>query len=296
MFEYNGNGIWIPVEILHNEELTSTEKILYAEIYYLDRPDTHCTATNEYLSEFLNMSESGIKKCLSHLRDLGYIHTASFDGRKRSLAVSVKWKSDSSIQQTDTPVDSRQTLECPADSYKNEFLLYRENNRENNREAGEACSPGNTRRNFRKEHEVLTDDLESGKVIDTEKKEKKKKTNYEKCLDELSSRNFSDDVKELLEKHLQWSYNSKDPKRIRDRATYKSKLNFLEQLQKKGEDLKKVVQQSIDREWHAFYEFKNETVSKTQYEPLADRVVMNNPEEAKEVLEKLRSDPNRKVY
>lgn len=166
-----------------------------------------------------------------------------------------------------------------------------------NNNAGQACaSQPSTKRNFRKEHEQLTDELASGKVIDDEKREKKKKNNYEKCLDEISSRNFSDEVKELLVRHLDWSYNSKDPKRIRDRASLKHKLDFLEQLQKKGEDVVKVVQQSIDKQWHAFYEYKGDDVRVTKNEPLADRVVMNNPDEAREVLAKLRADLNRKVY
>lgn len=178
-----------------------------------------------------------------------------------------------------------------------EELNTEENKILNNKSAGAgALSKTSSRRNFRKEHEQLTDELASGKVIDEEKKEKKKKTNYEKCLDELSSRNFSDDVKQLLVRHLDWSYNSKDPKRIKDRSSYKSKLDFLEQRQKQGDDLIKIIQQSLDRGWHAFYEYKGETVSNNSYEPLADRVVMNNPEEARKVLEQLRANPNKKVY
>lgn len=158
-----------------------------------------------------------------------------------------------------------------------------------------APSPVNTRRKFREKHEHLTDELSSGEVIDNEKKERKKKSNYEKCLDEISSRNFSDEVKELLQKHLDWSYNSRDPKRIKDRVSYKPKLNMLEQLAKKGEDIKKVVQQSIDRQWHAFYEYKGNTIV-NKHEPLADRVVTNNPEESHKILMERLADPNAEVY
>lgn len=283
---YNGNGIWIPNEILHNQELTSTEKILYAEIYYLDRPDIHCTASNEYFSEFLNMSESGVKKCLNHLRELGYIYTASFDGRKRSIAVSVKW-----INQTDTPVSVRQTQEEPSEGYKNEFLLIRENRKENSIEKAPEPVPSskiNSRRNFRNEHEQLEDVLESGKDIEEQKKVKKKMSEYDKCLAEIDKRNFSDEEKSLLRQHLEQSYYSKDPKRIRDRSNYVNKLNMLEQLVKKGNDCKKVVQQSIDRQWSAFYEYSEKQTTQ-QHEPLADKVGYRSAEEAQRELDELRA-------
>ena len=283
---YNGNGIWIPNEILHNQELTSTEKILYAEIYYLDRPDIHCTASNEYFSEFLNMSESGVKKCLNHLRELGYIYTASFDGRKRSIAVSVKW-----INQTDTPVSVRQTQEEPSEGHKNEFLLIRENRKENSIEKAPEPVPSskiNSRRNFRNEHEQLEDVLESGKDIEEQKKVKKKMSEYDKCLAEIDKRNFSDDEKSLLRQHLEQSYYSKDPKRIRDRSNYVNKLNMLEQLVKKGNDCKKVVQQSIDRQWSAFYEYSEKQTTQ-QHEPLADKVCYRSAEEAQKELDELRA-------
>lgn len=256
---YNGNGIWIPIEILHNEELSSTEKILYAEIYYLDRPDIHCTASNEYLSEFLNMSESGVKKCLSHLRELGYIYNASFDGRKRSIATSVKWR-HSGIQQTDTKVSGRKTQECPAEGDKNEFLLYRENKKENSIEAPEPVlsNSNNPRRNFHREYESLTDDLQSGKDIDDEQRKKKMSPKEKLQLrgrEEIDSRNFDDYTKELLKEYFEWASSGNDVRRIKSLDLWKSKLNALEQIVKRtGDNAKDIVQQSINNKWYKFEE------------------------------------------
>lgn len=240
---YNGNGIWIPYEILQNDELTSTEKILYAEIYYLDRPDEHCTASNEHLAQFLKISEAGVKKCLTHLRELGYIHTVAFDGRKRSIATNVKWRDE-----VDTPVSSREIQESPSEGYKNEFLLYRENKIENSRESTLPGALAKHPRNFSKQ--TLTDDLQSGKDIDEQKKEKKKVSEYDKCVEEINKRYENTSIHILLLQHLDWSYHSKDPQRIRSLKTYKRRLDELDKLN----DLEGSIKQSISKQWHCFYD------------------------------------------
>lgn len=257
---YNGNGIWIPAEILHNKELTSTEKILYAEIYYLDRPDIHCTASNEHLSEFLDMSESGVKKCLAHLKELGYIRSISFDGRKRSIAVNVKWASYSSDEQVDTPVSSRNTQECLAEGYKNEFLLCnRENRIENSREKG---SEPEARRSISKNHskiyketESLEDRLSSGEEIDKQKREKKKspaEKEREKCLDMIEKSEYSDETKSLLVNYYEWASSGTDKRRIKDSKLWAKKLDALSQFVAKGADVNETIKNSIEHKYYMF--------------------------------------------
>ena len=246
MKDYNGQGVWIPYEILQSDELTSTEKILYAEIYYLDNPYTHCTASNEHLAKFLGISESGLKKCLTHLRSLGYIETISFDGRNRVLATTVKWSN-----QIDTPVSSRRTQDDTSESYKNEFLLYKENKKVNSIENSTGAGASlNHPRNFSRN--TLSDDLESGKDIDEQKKEKKKASEFEKCHLELDNR-YEPAIQMLLRDHLNWSYNSKDVNRIKTVKMYRKRLDELDRL---TGDKAKIIQQSIDKQWHCFYELK----------------------------------------
>lgn len=276
MYERDFKGVFIPKEIWLNEDLTASEKMLFAEIDSLDGEEG-CYATNEYLATFCGISESLVSKAISKLKKMGYIEQVNFNGRNRVLRV---------VKSASLP-----SKDCYADYHKNEKLHYIDNKKENNIKAPEPVHSGSTRRNFRREHEILTDDLASGEVIDTEKKERKKKTNYEKCIEELESRDFSDTEKELLRQHLDWSYHSRDPKRIRDRSSYKNKLNMLEQLKKKGEDISKVIQQSIDREWHAFYEFQ-QAHREAPHECFADSVIVNT-KSREQMLQELERDRER---
>lgn len=243
-------GVWIPADIWLNKNLTIYEKAIYAEIDSLDG-EKHCWASNEYLAEFCQMSIPTISRAITHLIELGLIERVSFDGRQRILKIT---KESRLISEISLP---NQTDE--SDLSPSEFLLYRENKKENNREAPAPAlaevSPVSSKRNFRKEHEELKDELQSGKDIDEQKKVKKKMSEFDKCMAEIDKHNFSDEVKSLLRIHLDWSYNSKDPKRINSPRNYKSKLEYLEQRQSKGDNLEQIVQQSIDRCWHAFYEY-----------------------------------------
>ena len=258
---YNGNGIWIPVEILHSKDLTPSEKILYAEIYYLDRPDTHCYASNEYLAKFLGLSDSGLRKCLSHLKQLGYIETVAFDGRNRVLATTVKWRN-----QTDTGVAPCSTPEYQSESYKNEFLLYKENKKENSiKKPDEPAIISKNHSKVYKQRNVLEDTLKSGKDIDEQKKASKKSPKdkfKDECFniidDVYSENNFSYTVHDLLVEYFEFVSavpENKDNlcKRVKTARTWKSKLDTLVNLAKDGYDPVDIIQQSLDRKQYVFY-------------------------------------------
>ena len=75
--ERDFKGIWIPKEIWLSTELTMLEKVILVEIDSLDN-ENHCTASNEYLAEFCNCSQSKISKAIKHLTDLGLIELLNF--------------------------------------------------------------------------------------------------------------------------------------------------------------------------------------------------------------------------
>lgn len=81
-------GIWIPKEVYLNKELNWTDKILLVEIHSLDNEDG-CFASNEYFSEFLDVSTTTISKSISKLISYGYMYIESFDGRKRVLKTNI---------------------------------------------------------------------------------------------------------------------------------------------------------------------------------------------------------------
>ena len=87
-------GIWIPIEIWMNKDLSWNEKILLMEIDSFTSKDRECYISNEYIAELLGVSVSWASKCLSHLLDLGLVRVVKFDGRKRYVESTIQFKAD----------------------------------------------------------------------------------------------------------------------------------------------------------------------------------------------------------
>ena len=80
-------GIWIPKEVWLDDRLNALDKIILMEIHSLDNEQTGCYASNKYLAEFCQCTETKISTAISKLKELGYIELASFDGRHRILKI-----------------------------------------------------------------------------------------------------------------------------------------------------------------------------------------------------------------
>lgn len=78
-------GVWIPKEIWLDENLTILEKVILVEIDSLDTEETGCIASNEYLANFCNCTETKVSLAIKKLKELDLIEQVSFDGRKRIL-------------------------------------------------------------------------------------------------------------------------------------------------------------------------------------------------------------------
>ena len=83
-------GVWIPKEIWFNTELSLLDKIIFTEIDSLDN-ENHCTAGNEYFSEFIGCSTSAVSKSISKLTEMDYVSLVNFDGRHRTLKSNLKY-------------------------------------------------------------------------------------------------------------------------------------------------------------------------------------------------------------
>ena len=77
-------GVWIPKEIWLNEDLTMIEKVVLIEIDSLDNEEG-CVASNEYLANFCQCSETKVSTAISKLIKMNYIYQQSFNGRIRIL-------------------------------------------------------------------------------------------------------------------------------------------------------------------------------------------------------------------
>jgi uncharacterized phage protein (TIGR02220 family) len=83
--ERDFKGVWIDKGIWLDKRLNALEKVIYTEINSLDKEESGCYASNKYLAEFCQCSETKISTAISKLIELGYIYVKSFDGRIRVL-------------------------------------------------------------------------------------------------------------------------------------------------------------------------------------------------------------------
>lgn len=74
-------GVWIPKEVLDDKDLTSDEKMLFADISSF----SECFMSNAFMANRYGCSEDSIKRRIKKLKDKGYVVQSGFDGRKRYL-------------------------------------------------------------------------------------------------------------------------------------------------------------------------------------------------------------------
>lgn len=71
--EHATKGVWIPICIWDNKDLTIQEKALLVKIESFKE----CFASNEYLADFVGVSESRVKQILKSLEEKGYIYRST---------------------------------------------------------------------------------------------------------------------------------------------------------------------------------------------------------------------------
>ena len=261
-------GIWIPAEIWLSEELTWHEKIIYSEINSLDGED-HCFASNEYLAKFCKVSESAVSKAIAKLIRLGYIENVSFDGRQRILAVTGRVVNYA----------TQGSKSCYSDSQNINHYIYSNSNTENNRkaQAGPASVEVSSKRNFRRNKEVLSDDLASAKDIVSQTKKQKEKAPIDvQCLDEIErdSYGFDKETKQMLAQYIQFVTATGDSRRVKDLKLWRKKLTSLLELSHNDNIvMRKIIKQSLDNKWYKFVEYEEHTTQSRTNVPTVDNLI-----------------------
>lgn len=69
MKKLNLNGIWIPLEILKDKNLSDKEKLIYSMIAFLGEKREYCYCTNSNVSELLNISITQVSKLINSLKN-----------------------------------------------------------------------------------------------------------------------------------------------------------------------------------------------------------------------------------
>lgn len=78
-------GVWVPKEVWLDGKLNALDKIILAEVDSLDQGEKGCYASNKYIAEFCQCSETKVSTAISKLIQLGYLYVQNFDGRQRIL-------------------------------------------------------------------------------------------------------------------------------------------------------------------------------------------------------------------
>ena len=74
MSSLNLKGLWIPIEILTDKNLSDKEKHIYSLVIFLSQEKQYCFCTNKTMSELLNISVTQVSKLVNSLKDKGYIN------------------------------------------------------------------------------------------------------------------------------------------------------------------------------------------------------------------------------
>lgn len=83
--ERDFKGVWIPKAVWLDTRLNALDKIILTEIDSLDNGERGCWASNKYIADFCQCSETKVSTAISKLIEYGYIYLQSFDGRQRVL-------------------------------------------------------------------------------------------------------------------------------------------------------------------------------------------------------------------
>lgn len=102
-------GIWIPIEIWENTELSWNEKILLMEIDSFTSKSMECFFSNEYIGKLLNVDERTARRYLSKLITLGYVKVVRFDGRVRFVRSTLA----TNVHPDWTELSTQTDQECP---------------------------------------------------------------------------------------------------------------------------------------------------------------------------------------
>ena len=112
-------GLWIPIEILMNSDLSSTEKLLFSEILALDNLKSGCIASNDYLARMFDLSPIVVSQIIGKLKDKKLVEQENFDGRKRTLKTNKQMALIGHAKKLQSDIDKIIAIEEKATEEKN---------------------------------------------------------------------------------------------------------------------------------------------------------------------------------
>ena len=81
--------IMIEADVLLNDYLSNTDKVVYGLISALSNRSSECRASTKYLTKILHMSDRQLRRCLENLRKYNYIDVKIENGNKRVITTRI---------------------------------------------------------------------------------------------------------------------------------------------------------------------------------------------------------------
>ena len=156
--------ISIPIEIWEDSNLTWNEKILFCEIDSFTSNSKECFISNEYISKFLNVTETSGNRILSSLIKKGYVIKTKFDGRKRYVKTAYSFYKNNA--ETTLPLHESQLCLCDeSDPLYNIHNNINNTNRITNKEIDTIVSTKNDNSNVVKSNAKSEDKIDYQDVL-----------------------------------------------------------------------------------------------------------------------------------
>lgn len=129
-YEREFKGIWISKNVWFDNRLNALDKIILAEIDSLDKSEIGCWASNKYIADFCQCSETKVSTAISKLIELGYLETQSFNGRTRILKVCLSNFESLPFKKCEADFQNLKIINIENNIKDN--IIYKENKKESN--------------------------------------------------------------------------------------------------------------------------------------------------------------------
>ena len=218
-------GIWIPAEIWLSKELKIMEKLFLVEIDSLDNEDG-CFASNEYFSNFFDLSKNRCSEIIKSLEKKGFIEIEYIYKKNKK---SIEKRIIKIIRNIDQPI---RNIEGGIRNIDQGYS-------ENRRGYSENCADNNTNNNI------------SINNTNNKKEKKKKRTDLDVLINEYTSNSF---LQETIIDFMKMRKSIKKP--VTERAL-KGILNKLDKLATTDDIKIKILENSIENCWQGVFPLKD---------------------------------------
>lgn len=213
-------GIWIPKEIWLSKDLTIMEKIFLVEIDSLDNEEG-CFASNEYFSNFFNLSKNRCSEIIKSLEKKEYLNISY------KYVAGTKCIEKRVLKVTDKFLGVR--------DFEGGYSKNRQRCSENRQRYSEKCEDNNINNN----------------TVNILKKEKE--TSLDKIIKEYTS---NDNLANAIVDFIKMRKSIKKP--LTDRAL-KLIINKLDTLSKEDQIKIEILEQSIEKCWSGVFPLKKDS-------------------------------------